>query len=233
MMLNQICRQLYFSQLRGKFHLFHLNGTQDLTTILSAYQVSSPVSLIKHFQSNTDWYFPSPHSQKEKCVEMRSCRKDTAQSQSTYVWMHAQRMWRSLCRAPGSAQIRSHSWTTDGPQCLCSSTHMHQHKGSLCLIPDGSQGLAVTCQITPFCLFNHTIISEIFNTVDWTFILDLSYHMCLNECGLIAETIKATQMLWSIFIVTCNSILTTFLWSRISDFLVYQILGWHLPMTTF
>lgn len=74
-MLNQICRQLYFSQLRGKFHLFHLNGTQDLTTILSAYQVSSPVSLIKHFQSNTDWYFPSPHSQKEKMCRNEKLQK--------------------------------------------------------------------------------------------------------------------------------------------------------------
>lgn len=47
-MLNQTCCQLYFSQLRAKLHLFHLNVTEDLTTVLSAYPVSGTATLMKH-----------------------------------------------------------------------------------------------------------------------------------------------------------------------------------------
>lgn len=70
--------------------------------------------------------------------------------------------------------------------------------------PEFSTVLCRYSVLTPFCLFNHTIRSEIFNTVDWAFIVDLPHLTCLNEYGLITETIEATQKLWSIYIVACN-----------------------------
>lgn len=118
-----------------------------------------------------------------------------------------------------SVQINSHCQTTDAHSCFRCCTH--QYRRAFCLIPYVKQSLVQLFLGCIICLFNHTVRSS----VQWAghFRLTTGIYRCLrclHEYWLHTKTIEVIQILWSIYGVAYQLLLTVFLGSRAGNFLV-------------